>query len=144
MDSIEKQERKREAMRRLGTQRRRVGDLRRRVIAGSLIAFVLLWGVVFAQMATGNDPVLGNSSSTIATGQRGGAHRQANAKALPPEADAGTDSEEAGAAPGAAATEAIETTEPSETETEVLEPEPVEAEVAELEPEPEPVLTSQS
>jgi GT2 family glycosyltransferase len=58
MDPIEKQERKREAFRRLRAQRHRAGELRGRVVTISLIGFVLLWGVVFAQMATGNDPVL--------------------------------------------------------------------------------------
>ena len=33
----------------------------------SLICFALLWGVVFAQMATGNDPVLGGKEKTVAT-----------------------------------------------------------------------------
>jgi hypothetical protein len=59
MDPVENMERKREAQQRLYAQRRRVGQLRSRVIAISLVAFVVLWGVVFAQMATGNDPVLG-------------------------------------------------------------------------------------
>jgi hypothetical protein len=116
MDPIEKMERRREAQHRLRAQRQRVGRLRSRVVAVSLIAFVLLWGVVFAQMATGNDPVLGTSSSAIAK----------------PAA--------------AAAAEAIETTAPKELEPEVVEPEPVEEELVEVEPEPEPapVTTSQS
>ncbi|MCW2987996.1 MAG: hypothetical protein JWM24_934, partial [Solirubrobacterales bacterium] len=67
MDPIEKMERKREAQRRLRAQQRRVGRLRSRMIAISLIAFVLLWGVVFAQMATGNDPVLGRISTAPTT-----------------------------------------------------------------------------
>jgi hypothetical protein len=57
--SIENMERKREARRLLRARRQRVGQLRGRVVAISLVSFVLLWGVVFAQMATGNDPVLG-------------------------------------------------------------------------------------
>ncbi|MDX6608494.1 MAG: hypothetical protein QOF85_419 [Solirubrobacterales bacterium] len=65
MDPIEKMERKREAQRRLRAQRRRVVRLRSRVVVISLISFVLLWGVIFAQMATGNDPVLGASSPAI-------------------------------------------------------------------------------
>jgi hypothetical protein len=64
MDSFEKQERIREARRRLIAQRNRAGRLRGRVIAASLICFALLWGVVFAQMATGNDPVLGEKTAT--------------------------------------------------------------------------------
>lgn len=119
MNPIEKVERKREAQHRLRAQRQRMGQLRSRVVAISLIAFVVLWGVVFAQMATGNDPVLGNSSSARSSGAP---------KAV------------------SAATEAIETSAPEEIESEVIEPEPVEAELLEAEPEPEPapVTTSQS
>jgi hypothetical protein len=40
--------------------------LRGRVVALSLICFVLLWGIVFAQMATGNDPVLSGKGKTVA------------------------------------------------------------------------------
>jgi hypothetical protein len=58
MDPIEKRELKRKAWMRLATQRRRAGLLRGRVVVISLICFVVLWGIVFAQMATGNDPVL--------------------------------------------------------------------------------------
>ena len=124
MDPIEKMERKREAQRRLRAQRQRVGRLRGRVVAISLIAFVLLWGVVFGQMASGNDPVLGNSSS--------GASAPSAA---------------------AAAKQAIETSEPEELEPEAVEPVPVEGEAVEEdpfeaepepEPEPAPVTTSQS
>lgn len=147
MNPIEKVERKREAQHRLRAQRQRMGQLRSRVVAISLIAFVVLWGVVFAQMATGNDPVLGDSSSTVSSSLRSGAagRGRATATASPAEAEASTDSEEASeAAP--AATEAIETSAPEEVESEVIEPEPVEEELIEAEPEPEPapLTTSQS
>jgi hypothetical protein len=115
MDPNEKLERKREARHRLRLRRQRVGQLRTRVVAISLIAFVLLWGVVFAQMATGNDPVLGASSSAIAKSTA-----------------------------AAVATEAIGTTAPEELKAEVVEPEPVAEELVEAEPEPAPVTTSQS
>ena len=143
MDSVEKQERKREAQRRLRSQRQRAGLLRSRVIVVSLVSFALLWGVVFVQMATGNDPVLGDSSSArVATSRRarGGDRIRESTKGIPVEADASTDSEEARAA------EAVEAAEPEEVEAqpEAVEPEPVEAEVAEPEPEPAPVTTSQS
>ncbi len=72
MDSIEKQQRKREARRRLRAQRERAGRLRGRVVASSLIVFALLWGGVFIQMATGNDPVLGNRPASAAGPPRGG------------------------------------------------------------------------
>lgn len=144
MDSLEKQERKRDAQRRLRSQRQRAGLLRSRVIVVSLVSFALLWGVVFVQMATGNDPVLGDSSSRAITSRRarGGDHTRGGAEGIPAEADASADSEEA------PAVEAVETAEPEEVEPqpEEVEPEPEEVELAEPEPEPEPapVTTSQS
>src|ERR1700761_7917372 len=67
MDPIEKRELKRQAWMRLAAQRRRAGLLRGRVVAISLICFVVLWGVVFTQMATGNDPVLSGKEKATAT-----------------------------------------------------------------------------
>jgi hypothetical protein len=67
MDPIEKRELKRKAWIRLAAQRHRAGLLRGRVVALSLICFALLWAVVFAQMATGNDPVLANKEKPVAT-----------------------------------------------------------------------------
>jgi hypothetical protein len=67
MDPIEKRELKRKAWMRLAAQRRRAGELRGRVVVISLICFVVLWGVVFAQMATGNDPVLSGKEKAVAT-----------------------------------------------------------------------------
>src|SRR5215467_8020666 len=68
MDPIQKRELKRKAWMRLAAQRRRAGLLRGRVVAISLICFALLWGIVFAQMATGNDPVLAGKEKTAKTG----------------------------------------------------------------------------
>jgi len=115
MDNFEKQERKREARRRLAAQRGRAGRLRGRVVAGSLICFAMLWGIVFGQMVSGNDPVLASKAKAAA-------RRESPA--------------------GGAAKEAIETTEPEEVESQLAEPEaeeveaPIEAE-AEFAPEPE-------
>jgi hypothetical protein len=67
MDPIEKRELKRKAWMRLAAQKRRGGVLRGRVVVMSLICFVVLWGVVFAQMATGNDPVVSRKEKTVAT-----------------------------------------------------------------------------
>jgi hypothetical protein len=67
MDPIEKRELKRRAWAKLAAQRRRAGLLRGRVVIASLVCFALLWGIVFAQMATGNDPVLSAKSKTVAT-----------------------------------------------------------------------------
>src|SRR6476620_11737424 len=155
MDSFEKHERMQDARRRLRAQRQRAGQLRGRVIAISLIGFVLLWGVVFAQMATGNDPVLGDKSSVVATSST----KKHRAKATEPPVEAAeTDAEEATDSSQAAG-EAIETTDPEElerqqaTEREALEAaeanelEAAEIEAAEteaIEAEPEPVTTSQS
>jgi cytoskeletal protein RodZ len=150
MDSFEKQERMQDARRRLRAQRQRAGQLRGRVVAISLIGFVLLWGVVFAQMATGNDPVLGDKSSVVATSST--KKHRAKAAELPVEA-AKTDAEEATES-SQAASEAIETTDPEELELQqAVEREAVEAaeaneleaaEIEAIEVEPEPVTTSQS
>jgi non-ribosomal peptide synthetase component E (peptide arylation enzyme) len=67
MDPIEKRELKRRAWAKLAAQKRRAGLLRGRVVIASLICFALLWGIVFAQMVTGNDPVLSAKSKTVAT-----------------------------------------------------------------------------
>jgi len=67
MDPIKKRELKRQAWMRLAAQRRRAGQLRGRVVAISLICFALLWGVVFSQMATGNDPVLAGKEKAATT-----------------------------------------------------------------------------
>src|SRR5882672_1200266 len=112
MDPLEKIERKRQARHRVRAQRERAGRLKARVVAISLICFALLWGVVFVQMATGNDPVLGDSSSTVAKGS--GERNRHTAQAV--EAGASTDSEESGA------------TEPEELEEEAFAEEPAEEE----------------
>jgi len=148
MDPIENQERKRDAEHRRSAQRQKAGELRGRVVAISLVCFALLWGIVFVQMATGNDPVLGDSSSTIAKGKR---HRHRHAARPAVESDASTDSEE------------LETSEAGEPEVEQFSEEPAEEEFVEpeeefseeeveaepveeefVEEEPAPVTTSQS
>ena len=150
MDSFEKQALKQEARRRLRAQRQRAGRLRARVVTIALIGFVLLWGVIFAQMATGHDPALGDKSSAVAASSTGRKHRPVTSE-LPPET-AETDAE-GGDDSGEAASEAIETTEREALEaTEARELEAAELEAAELEAaeleaieiEPEPVTTSQS
>jgi hypothetical protein len=123
MDPFEKIERKRRARHRIRAQRERAGRLKARVVAISLICFAVLWGVVFVQMATGNDPVLGDSSSTVAKGSS--ARNRDAAKGAPPEAGASADTEEFGA------------TEPEGFEEEALAEEFIEEE-------PAPVTTSQS
>jgi hypothetical protein len=121
MDHPERSQRLREARRRLGARRRRAGLLRGRVVAASLIGFAVLWGIVFAQMATGNDPVLGGRRAPLAAraSEAGGGA----AEAEPAEVESVEAEPE---------TEFIEV----EPEAETLEAEP-EAEFFEPEPEPE-------
>ncbi len=122
MDPIQKRELKRQAWMRLTAQRRRAGQLRGRVVAISLICFVVLWGVVFAQMATGNDPVLAGKEKASTTRAVAVTKREVEAEPV----------EE----------EAVEE-EPVEAEPEVEE-EAVEAEPEVVEEEVEPLVTSQS
>lgn len=131
-------ERRRHAWRRLRDQRRRAGELRVRVIAISLIAFVLLWGVVFAQMATGNDPVLGNGKKAVSSTPKG-------------KGESGGESAEAAAAGGESeagyeepAYEEAEYEEPAYEERAYEEPAYEEEYVEPEYEEPAPVVTSQS
>jgi hypothetical protein len=130
MDEFDKRRRKQEAWRRLRAQQRRAGQLRGRVVAISLLAFVLLWAVVFVQMETGNDPVLGDNSAVAAVSRSHGSRGAAKTKAHPAEAEAGTESE------GEIEAQA--------RETEAAEAEFAEPEVLEAEAELEPLTTSQS
>jgi hypothetical protein len=124
MDSIERQERRHEAWRRLQAQRRRAGQLRGRVVAISLIAFAMLWGTVFVQMATGNDPVLGDrSTATAGRHPAGGNGPGSKARTAP-------------VASGIASEAEVEATE--------LEAAKLASEVEAVEPEPAPVVTAQS
>jgi hypothetical protein len=133
VDPIEKHERKHQAWQRLRAQRRRAGQLRGRVVAISLIGFALLWATVFVQMATGNDPVLGNKSSKVASSQPAkGSARQSEAETVEPE-PVETEMEVEG-----------EAAEVEAEEIEAMEAEIAEQEAAEAEPEPAPVTTSQS
>jgi hypothetical protein len=137
MDEFEKHERKRQAWMRLRAQRRRAGQLRGRVVALTLITFALLWGIVFAQMTTGHDPVLGDAPHTDASG---GSARQTTTTTAQPEASAQTDAEIETEELIAAEEEAFAAEEAAEAE--LFEEEPVENEI--VEPEPEPVITGQS
>jgi hypothetical protein len=147
MDPIEKRELKRQAWQRLAAQRRRAGLLRGRVVAISLVCFALLWGIVFVQMATGNDPVLSAKEKTGRTTAR--ATRRAHRHA--PKAEvAGPRLEQVEAAPELEE-EAVEPVEEEavepEFEEEVVEPVEEEPAFEEVEPEfveEEPLVTSQS
>ena len=120
-------ERERAAQRRLHAQQRRAGLLRSRVVAISLIAFALLWGVVFVQMATGNDPVLGGAAvARKATARRGIETEPRASEEEPLEAEPAEEE----------FTEAE-----AQAEAELAE---AEAEFAEVEAEPAPVTSGQS
>jgi cytoskeletal protein RodZ len=150
MDPIEKRELKRKAWMRLATQRRRAGELRGRVVVISLICFAVLWGVVFAQMATGNDPVLSGKEKAVAT--RSATSPRKEIETTDPrelESERATNSK-ARARESEAELEAEVDSQPElevEPEVEELEAEPEVEEFVEAEPEfveEEPLVTSQS
>ena len=60
MDEVRKLEAQELARARARSRRRRVAIIRRRTIRGSLALFAILWGVVFVQLAAGDDPALSN------------------------------------------------------------------------------------
>jgi hypothetical protein len=158
MEPIEKRELKRRAWARLAAQRRRAGLLRGRVVIGSLICFALIWGIVFAQMATGNDPVLSAKSTTVATRPIKRAKKEletTDTREVDPrrgrKQDEGASSsgdEEVEGDAGAVAEEAASTSEAEAVEAETAEVEAAETaeiEAAEIEAaEAEPLVTSQS
>ncbi len=63
-------DRRRAARIRLRARRRRDGQLRRTAIILSIGVFALLWAVVFAQMVSGKDPVLGTGARGASTTER--------------------------------------------------------------------------
>jgi hypothetical protein len=70
MEPREREMAQRRGRRKLDAMKRRTGLLRRRVVATAIVGFVLLWTVVFVQMATGNDPVLGTVAGTRPAAKR--------------------------------------------------------------------------
>jgi hypothetical protein len=146
MDPIEKRELKRKAWMRLAAQRRRAGILRGRVVVMSLLCFAVLWGVVFAQMATGNDPVLSGKEKATAS-RTVTAAKQAVETTEPRELEPRRSRDDEGGSGG----EAIEAEPEAEEEAAQIEAEEtarieaeVEAEAEAIEVEPEPLVTSQS
>src|SRR5882757_1777500 len=145
MDPIKKRELKRQAWMRLAAQRRRTGLLRGRVVVVSLICFAVLWGIVFAQMATGNDPVLAGKEKATTTRTVASAKQEVETTD-PRELEPGRRTD---TAPAEGEEESVEV-EPETEEEEIaaapeVEEEPEIAEEAELvEEESEPLVTSQS
>jgi cytoskeletal protein RodZ len=133
-DQFRKSELRHQARIRLGAQRERVRTLRRRAIVASVLAFVLLWCVVFTQLVSGNDPVLGGkpakavASTRSATGQRA-ATEEAPVELTPTEAEP----ESAEAEPESGLTEEAETLEIEAAEAEAVELEAAEVEAVEAE-----------
>jgi non-ribosomal peptide synthetase component E (peptide arylation enzyme) len=142
MDPIEKRELKRKAWMRLAAQKRRAGILRGRVVVISLICFVVLWGVVFAQMATGNDPVLSGKEKATATRSVAVAKREVETTE-PRELEPRHKRHHKGAGDDGIEAEA-ETEESVTTEAEEAEALQIEAEEAEAVEFEEPLVTSQS
>lgn len=167
MDPIEKRELKRKAWMRLAAQRRRAGLLRGRVVVLSLLCFAVLWGAVFIQMITGNDPVLAAKRTTTASRTVASAKdpvakakrhqleqhlKQHEAEAAEAQAEAEAEAEiegpvrsEAGEAELAEAeAREAEAAEIEAAQAEALEIEAREIEAAELAEFEEPLVTSQS
>ncbi|MGN6588533.1 MAG: hypothetical protein ACTHKT_13855 [Solirubrobacterales bacterium] len=144
---------RRRGQRKVDAMRRRTGQLRRRVVATAIVGFVLLWTVVFVQMATGNDPALGTGASARPTAKKKSSpapeRRSLQTTAPPPREE---DDEEGTAVaepetsetPGIEAEQAeAERAEAEQIEAEQLQLEQQEAEARELE-ELEPLTTGQS
>ena len=58
MDDLRKLEAKGLARAKIRSKRRRTGTIRRRTFRGSIALFLVLWAVIFGQLAAGNDPAL--------------------------------------------------------------------------------------
>lgn len=143
MGPLDRDVARRRGQRKLNAMKRRTGQLRRRVVAGAIVGFVLLWTAVFVQMATGNDPALGSGKAARpATKKRLASEperRNFSATAPPPREE---DDEESPPAVEAEANEAAGI-EAERVEAEQIEFEQREAEARELE-ELEAVTTGQS
>jgi hypothetical protein len=143
MGPLDRDMARRRGQRKLDAMKRRAGQLRRRVVATAIIGFVLLWTVVFVQLATGNDPALG----TGAAARSGTAKKRATElerrklqTTAPPPSEEEIEESPAVGEPEASETAGIEA---EQAEAEQIEIEQREAEARELE-ELEPVTTGQS
>ena len=81
MDDPRRLEAKGLARAKIRAKRRRVSSIRSRTIRGSLALFAVVWLVVFGQLVTGNDPVLGSgypkTPKALASRGHGGAPESA-------------------------------------------------------------------
>lgn len=144
MGPLEQEAARRRGQRKLDAMKRRAGLLRRRVIATAIVGFVLLWTVVFVQMATGNDPVLGAGAATARPGAKkgavAGAEQSSPQTTVPPPSEEDDEKGPAVVKPEASEDASLEA---ERVEAEQIEIEQREAEARELE-ELEPVTTGQS
>lgn len=129
MDDLRKLEAKALARAKSRARQLRVSRIRSLTFRGSLALFLLLWAVVFVQLASGNDPALNSPSKK--------AHKEAAVAREPQETRE-----------PAPEFEPEEVEEPIEVEPEFEEPVESEFEAAPEvefeEPEPEPVITGAS
>jgi hypothetical protein len=148
MALLERELARRRGQRKVEAMKRRAGRLRRRVVASAIVGFVLLWTVVFIQMATGNDPALGSGAATRAAAKNRAATdpRRHGPQATTPPPSEEDGEEQSTPIEGLAGSEAgleAEQAEAERVEAEQIEFEQLEAEARELE-ELEPVTTGQS
>ncbi|HEX8958766.1 MAG TPA: hypothetical protein VF770_02980 [Solirubrobacterales bacterium] len=130
MDDLRRLEAKGLARAKIRSRRRRVSTIRRRTVRGSLALFTVLWGIIFAQLATGNDPVLSRVKGTHTqaaasreTGKAAHSSSGAVASSTPPEPEAESELEselapEAGAESGSETESSAEAEPPAEPEAE--------------------------
>jgi uncharacterized membrane protein YdbT with pleckstrin-like domain len=114
------------------SRRLRVSRIRSLTFRGSLVLFLVLWAVVFVQLASGNDPALNSIAKTGRQHTTAAAREPQESREPAPEFEP-------------------EFEEPEEVEPEFEEPEfepesefEAEPEVEFEEPEPEPVITASS
>lgn len=63
MDELHRLEAKGLARAKARSQRRRVSIIRRRTIRATLGLFAIFWAIIFAQLASGNDPALSHTAA---------------------------------------------------------------------------------
>ena len=138
MGPREREAAQRRGKRKLDAMKRRATQLRERVVVTAIAGFVLLWTVVFVQMATGNDPVLGAGKAAQRPARKVAARNpeRPSPQAAPPE-------EETEEAEAEAEAEGFEVERLEAEEAEARELEEIEAEEAEFE-ELEAVTSGQS
>lgn len=136
MDDLHRLEAKGLARAKARSRRLRVSRIRSLTFRGSLTLFLVLWAVIFVQLASGNDPALSRIPKRSNRQQATPAVREPQENREPaPEAE--PEVEEPIAEAEVEETEVEpETAVESESEVELEEPQP--------EPEPEPIVTSSS